>query len=197
MFICRQKINFTQPSPPPPPCALFWRYYKDMQSSYFGYFGQAWLDTPKMTVSTCRKLQCLSAYQKQTSSFTSFLIYYILKNPAISLAASILAHNSRTRILPDVGLVVNNNISFHFRLFPRKTNDKIFQKIQKNLFWGHLGPFLPRWGQKWIFLKKGICQFLDIPIIYHRAKNQKKILNDFWDKRRNDEWTDGQTTVIL
>ena len=69
---------------------------------------------------------------------------------------------------------INNNISFHFRLFPRKTNDKIFQKIQKNLFWGHLGPFLPRWGQKWIFLKKGICQFLDIPIIYHRAKNQKK-----------------------
>ena len=61
----------------------FWRYCKDMQSSYFGYFGQAWLDTPKMIVSTYRKLQCLSAYQKQTSSFTFFLIYYILKNPAI------------------------------------------------------------------------------------------------------------------
>ena len=32
-----------------------------------------------------------------------------------------------------------NNISFHFRLFPRKTNDKIFGKIQKEpilgLFW--------------------------------------------------------------
>ena len=35
-----------------------------------------------------------------------FLEIYILKNPAIWLADSILAHNSRTRILPDMGLVV-------------------------------------------------------------------------------------------
>ena len=42
---------------------------------------------------------------------------------------------------------INNNISFCFRLFPRKTNDKIFQKKQKT-FWGHFGPFLPKFEQK-------------------------------------------------
>ena len=29
---------------------------QDMQASYFGYFGHAWIHTPKMIVSTCRKL---------------------------------------------------------------------------------------------------------------------------------------------
>ena len=27
------------------------------------------------------------------------------------------------------------NISFYFRLFPRKTNDKIFEKLQKEPLW--------------------------------------------------------------
>ena len=59
------------------------------------------------------------------------------------------------------------------------------------LFWGHFGPFLLKFGQKWIFLeKKGS---LNIPIIYHRAKNQKKLLNHFWQKRRTDGRTDRQT----
>ena len=44
------------------------------------------------------QLFCLSACQKNPSSFTSFLRHYILKNPAIWLADNILAHNSRTRI---------------------------------------------------------------------------------------------------
>ena len=49
---------------------------------------------------------------------------------------------------------INNNISFHLRLFPRKTNDRIFQKIRKTQFWDHFGPFLPKFRQKWIFLEK-------------------------------------------
>ena len=73
---------------------------------YFGYFEHAWLHTPKMIVSTCRGLRYLSACQKWTSSFTSFLRYYILKNPVIWLADSILAHNSRNTIKPDMALVV-------------------------------------------------------------------------------------------
>ena len=40
---------------------------------------------------------------------------------------------------------INNNISFHFRLFPRKTNNKNFQKFPKKLsrcqFWTFLGKF--------------------------------------------------------
>ena len=126
----------------------FWRYRKDMQTSYFGH---AWSHTPKMMVSTCWWLRCLSACEKYTSSFTSFFRYYILKNPAIWLADSILAHNLRIRILPDRDCCRNiNNTSFHFRLFPRKTNEKGFQKIQKTLFRDQFGHF----GQKRIFLGK-------------------------------------------
>ena len=84
---------------------LFWWYWKNMQT-YFGYFGYAWFHTPKMIVPTCRQLWCLSSCQKYTSSFTSFLRYYLLKNPVIWLPGSILAHNSRLRILPDIGLMV-------------------------------------------------------------------------------------------
>ena len=43
---------------------FFWRYSKDIQASYFEYFGHAWLHIPKMILSTCRKLQCLYACQK-------------------------------------------------------------------------------------------------------------------------------------
>ena len=107
VFISWQKIIFAPPPLPfPPTRMLFWRYCKDIRTSYFGYFGHAWLHTPKMIVSTCRRFRCLSACQKYTSSFTSFLRYYILKNPAIWLVDSILAHYSKTRTLPDMGLVV-------------------------------------------------------------------------------------------
>ena len=83
--------------------------------------------------------------KKKTSSFISFLIYYILKNHATWLADSIFAHNSRTRILPDMWLVVNikDNISFHFRLFSTKTNHKIYQKFKKIHFGAILGSFCP------------------------------------------------------
>ena len=92
----------------------------------------------------------------------NFIISFFLeilhfKESCNLMADSILAHNSKTRILPDMKLVVNikNNITFHFRLFPRKT-DKIFQKIQKTLFRGHFLIFSPKFGQKLIFLEKGI-----------------------------------------
>ena len=49
------------------------------------------VNKPKMIVSTCRRLQCLSVCQKYSSSLTSLLRYYILKNPASWLADCILA----------------------------------------------------------------------------------------------------------
>ena len=59
--------------------------------TYFGYFGHAWLHSHIMIVSPCRRLHVY--LQKQTSSFTAFLRYYSLENPANWLSASILAHN--------------------------------------------------------------------------------------------------------
>ena len=72
---------------------------------------------------------------------------------------------------------INNNISFHYRLLPRKTNDKIILKIQKEPI---LGSFYPNLGKNKFSWKKELCQFLDIPITSHCAKNQKKLLSNFW-----------------
>ena len=82
--------------------------------------------------------------------------HYILKNPAILLADSIWDHNSKPRVFPDMGLVlnINSNISFHFRLFSRKTIDKIFQQKKQQPILGPFGPFLPNFGQKLISWEK-------------------------------------------
>ena len=72
----------------------------------------------------------------------------------------------------------NNNTSFHFRLFPRKTNPKnpILRPRKIEFSW-----------------KKGLCQFINIPTIYHRAKNQKKLISHTWEKQLTDGRTDRQT----
>ena len=61
---------------------------------------------------------------------------------------------------------INNNISFPFRLFLRKTNDKIFQKVLKKLFRGQFGSFLLKLGQNCFLWKRGFCLFLNIPFIF-------------------------------
>ena len=106
-----------------------WRYCKDTWTFYFWYFRYILLRKPKMIVSTCRKLRSLSACQKWTSLFTSSLEYYILKNPAMWSANNILSHNSRTRILPDMGLLAKYQ---YFRFF---------RKSKKNYFAAILSPF--------------------------------------------------------
>ena len=107
------------------------------------------------------------------------------------MAEIILVHNSRTKIWDWWWII--NNISFHFRLFPRKTNDKIFQQIPKILFWIHFGPFLPKFGRKWIFLeKKSSVSFQIFQLSTIVPKRQKKLMSHFWEKRRNDRRTDRQ-----
>ena len=64
MFICRQKSSLAP--------TFFWRCGKDMQIRYFGYFGHAWLLTPKVIISTCGKLSCLSEGKKSTLYPTFF-----------------------------------------------------------------------------------------------------------------------------
>ena len=67
---------------------------------------------------------------------------------------------------------------------------KVFKKSKKPYF----GTSLDTLGKNEFSWEKGLCQFLDIPIIYHRAKNQKKLLSHFWEKRPNgrpDRQTNG------
>ena len=54
---------------------------------------------------------------------------------------------------------------------------KSFKRSKKNSI---LGPFWDLSTQIWAKInfcgKKGLCQFLNIPIIYHGAKDQKKLM---------------------
>ena len=52
----------------------------------------------------------------------------------------------------------------------------MFQKIPKSYFGVILGIFCPSLGKNEFPWKKGLCQFLNIPIIYHRAEVQKKLM---------------------
>ena len=67
---------------------------------------------------------------------------------------------------------MNNNISFHFRLFSRKTHDKFFQEIEKkNSFGAILDIFCPNLDKNEFSWKKGLSEYLNILTIYHCAKN--------------------------
>ena len=155
---------------------FFWQYCKDMETSYFGLFGHVWIFTPKMVVSTCRKFQCFSKWQKYTP-FTSSLRYYILKNPAARLENGISAHNSRTRIIgSEISITILVSILDYFH----KTNDKIFQKIKKSKFCGHFGQFLPKFGEKWIFLEKRALLVFKYSNYVPCCKNSEKSNNPFW-----------------
>ena len=74
--------------------------------------------------------------------------YYILENPQIWLAHSIwpIIQELEFCLIWNLWWNISHNISFHLRLFPVKTNAKIFQKILKNLLWGFFGPILSKFG---------------------------------------------------
>ena len=82
---------------------------------------------------------------EKTLSFTSFLRYYILKTPAIWLVNSILAHNWRTRVLPDMELV--GEISITILVFNLDHFQEKWQNFSKNFKKTILGPFLAKFGQ--------------------------------------------------
>ena len=168
-----------------------------MQTSYFGYFGHAWLNTSRMIVSNCRRLLCLSACQKYTSSLTSFLRYYILKNPAFDWwIAFWLPITGETEFcqMRDWWWNINKILVYILDYFQEKLTTKLFKKSKKPI----LGPFgaffCLNLGKNNFFWKNGLCHFLDIPITYRpkTRKNYRAICE------KNTELTDDrQTTVIL
>ena len=88
---------------------------------------------------------------------------------------------------------INKNISFHFRLLPRKINDKIFQKIQKKLFWGHVA-ILAFFAQIWVKMnsprKKALSVFKYSNYLPLCNKSEKTIM-PFLRKMLN-WWMDGK-----
>ena len=109
------------------------------------------------------------------------------------MANNVFASNLRTRILQDTWdwwWNINNNICSHFRLFPGKTDDKIFRKKSKNPI---LGSFYALLSQIWTkcHLVKKSCQLLNIPIIQHREKIRKT--NDTFLRKMPNWQTSRQT----
>ena len=104
------------------------------------YTWNLWLQTPIFI--------CMP---EKTLSFTSFFRYYILKTPALWLVNSILAHNWRTRVLPDMELV--GEISITILVFNLDHFQEKWQSFSKNKKKTILGPFLAKFGQTQIFLE--------------------------------------------
>ena len=114
-------------------------YYKDAHN-YFGNFRQAWLYTPKAIVLTWNKYKTwmfIFACQKYTSPFTYFL-RHILKNLAIWLANSNLAHNLRTWISGINGEISITILVFILDYFQQKIMTIFFKKSKNPIsrpFW--------------------------------------------------------------
>ena len=96
---------------------------------------------------------------------------------------------------------INKNISFHFRLLPRKTNEWISQKIQKTLFLGHVAIFAffaQIWAKMNFPRKKPLSVFKYsnyLPLCNKSGKTimpfLRKILN-WWMDGKADRRTDRQ-----
>ena len=95
VFICRQKNQFHPHA------------FLEILQRYANFlFWVLWACLVAHPQNDSIKTSIFICMQQMNLSFTSFLRYYILKNPAIWLADNILVHNSRNRILPDMELVV-------------------------------------------------------------------------------------------
>ena len=102
-------------------------------------------------------------------------------------------------ILPDWWWNINNNISFHLRLFLEKTDDNIFEKIQETLFWGLFMVVFSKFEQKWFFLEKKALTVFTYSNYLPSCKKSEKTNEPSLRKMpnwRTDRQTDGQTTVI-
>ena len=72
---------------------------------------------------------------------------------------------------------INNNLVFILDYFQEKPKTEFLEKKPRILF-----------SQIKLSWKKGLCQFWNNPIIYHRAKNQRKLKTHSWEKYRTDGW---------
>ena len=118
-----------------------------MKTYYCMYFGHAWPQTSKMIVSIWRNL-----WRSSTS------VYPWLCTPKVILSycrkPMCLSQGKKINFIPHAFLKIllaYTNFLFWVLFAYMVTH---IQKIQKYCFWGLLGPFLHRFGKKWIFLEK-------------------------------------------
>ena len=109
-------------------------------------------------------------YMPKTNFINRFFLEILCFNECCNLIG---CHNSRARILPDVALLVISttilvSISDYFQ---EKLMTKFFKESNKPYLGAILGPFYPNLSKNEFSWKKGLSQFLHIPIIYHCTYN--------------------------
>ena len=177
-----QQINFTLPM-------FLWRYCKEKQTSCFGYLLWARLTAHTQNDSI-----------KETSMFIcmpiiNFINHFFLEILHFKESCNLIGWQHRELEfcqIWDWWWNINNNISFHFRLFPRKTNDKIFLKIKKIFLGQFLALFAQIWAKMNFSQKRGSVSFLIFQLSTISPKIRKKLLSHFWKKTL----IDGQVAVL-
>ena len=131
----------------------------------FGYFGNARQCSPKVILLIYRKLSCLSSGKKLTSSS---MLFWRLN---VRILGTVSTREPEFFQIRDWGWNINNNISFHFTLFPRKANDKIFQKIKKKKYFAaNLGPFAEVWSKLLSLEKRTLPVFKYSNYFFHNIE---------------------------
>ena len=156
-FICRKKISFI--------LHIFLQLFfiAKILWTCFRYFGHAWLSTAKVMLLIYWKLSYLSA-GKNKLHHPCFSEYWLSAFWPITREPEFCQ-------IWDWWWNINNNISFHFRLFPRKLF-KIFNKLKKfkKIILGPIWALFAQIGQKWIFMEKRALPVFKysnyLPIIY-------------------------------
>ena len=167
-----------------------------MQTSYLGYFGHAWLHTPKTSMFICMPT-------------VHFIIHFFLKilnfkEPCNLIGLQHFSPQLKNQNFARYGIgveILTTILVFILDYFQKKTNVNILPKAKKTYLGSILGPFQPNLCKNEFFWKKGLCQFLNNPTTYHHAKSQKKnelLLRKMLHEQTNcHAQTDRETTVIL
>ena len=89
-----------------------------------------------------------------------------------------------------------NHKNFHFTQIPDKTNDAIFLKSPKTMFWGHFWPFLPDgdFSKKTSFV---IHNYIWAPNTMLCFKKTNELISRKLTDRWKDGWKDGRTDPSL
>ena len=133
-----------------------------MQTCYFGYSEHAWIHTLKIIVSIVENLDVyLNAKNKLRDSLLSWdITFQRILQFDWPTAFWVITWELEFCQIWGWWWNINNNISFHFRLFPGKTNDKVFpKKSKKTYFRAILGPFFPNLSKNEFSAKRALSVF--------------------------------------
>ena len=176
MFTCRQKISFILHN------FLELRFYcEDIVSLYWVLWECLAIHNKRDTF----KLQKTFAFICRKKSTLSSMLWW--RFPAFWT----ITREPEFSQLWDWWWNINNNISFYFRLYPRKTSNKTFQKIPQKLFRCQFWPFLCKFGQKLIFVEERALPVFKYSNYLPSYQKSGKKMSQSWEK--NVKLMDGQT----